>query len=122
MSLTGASAEEWVAVKPGTEGALALGLAHVISDGKNAAFADYAPAAVEKITGVNAKRIERLAKELAAQKPAVAIVAGPALAHTNGFSTALAVNALNALLGSVREPGRPVLTPSRPRPPRPKLQ
>src|SRR5258708_15419347 len=115
MSLTGASADEWVPVKPGTEGALALGLAHVISDGKNAAFADYAPAAVEKITGVNAKRIERLAKELAAQKPAVAIVAGPALAHTNGFSTALAVNALNALLGRVGEPGGRFFTPAGPR-------
>ena len=30
MSLTGASADEWVPVKPGTEGVLALGLAHVI--------------------------------------------------------------------------------------------
>src|SRR5438094_986698 len=30
MSLTGANADEWVPVKPGTEGVLALGLAHVI--------------------------------------------------------------------------------------------
>src|SRR6185295_15253338 len=30
MSPTGASADEWVPVKPGTEGVLALGLAHVI--------------------------------------------------------------------------------------------
>src|SRR5262249_52978660 len=30
MSLTGANADEWVPVKPGTEGALALGLAHAI--------------------------------------------------------------------------------------------
>src|SRR5207249_4981192 len=30
MSLTGASADEWIAARPGTEGALVLGLAHVI--------------------------------------------------------------------------------------------
>ena len=30
MSQTGASADEWVAIKPGTEGVLALGIAHVI--------------------------------------------------------------------------------------------
>ena len=30
MSQTGANADEWVAIKPGTEGVLALGLAHVI--------------------------------------------------------------------------------------------
>ena len=30
MSQTGANADEWVAVKPGTEGVLALGIANVI--------------------------------------------------------------------------------------------
>ena len=29
MSQTGANADEWVPAKPGTEGVLALGLAHV---------------------------------------------------------------------------------------------
>src|SRR5204862_6703570 len=74
MSLTGASADEWVPVKPGTEGVLALGLAHVILasklrpadagragaaiDGWSAGLPDYAPARVEQVTGVAAKRIE----------------------------------------------------------------
>ena len=61
MSLTGASADEWVAIRPGTEGALALGLAHVIVrdklrpadgggragalvDGWSSGLADYTPA------------------------------------------------------------------------------
>src|SRR5205814_9643964 len=30
MSLTGASADEWVAIRPGTEGVLALGLANLL--------------------------------------------------------------------------------------------
>src|SRR5207302_3596568 len=60
---------------------------------------------VEKRTGVAAARIERLAKEFAEQKPAAAIVAGPALAQTNGLFTALAVNALNVLVGSVGTAG-----------------
>lgn len=88
MTTTGASADEWVPTKPGTEGVLALALA-----GK------YTPADAEKITGVPAKKIERLAKELAEQKPAVAIVGGPALAHTNALFTAMAVNDLNKALG-----------------------
>src|SRR5581483_6764622 len=88
MTTTGASADEWVPVKPGTEGVLALALAgkHDIAD-------------AEKITGVPAKKIERIAKELADQKPAVAIVGGPALAHTNALFTATAVNELNKALG-----------------------
>ncbi len=34
MSQTGANADQWVPVKPGTEGVLALGLAHVIMAAK----------------------------------------------------------------------------------------
>jgi anaerobic selenocysteine-containing dehydrogenase len=120
MSLTGASADEWVPVKPGTEGALALGLAHVILAGKRPADAgragaaidgwgsglpDYTPGAVEQMTGISAKKIERLAHLLADLQPAVAFAGGAPLAQSNGLFTALAVNALNALLGGVGQPG-----------------
>ena len=126
MSLTGASADEWVPVKPGTEGALALGLAQVILAGKKPADAgragaavegwsaglpDYAPTKVEALTGVPAKTIERLARMLVDMQPAVALVGGAPLAHTNGLFTALAVNALNGLLGSVGQPGGIYFTP-----------
>ena len=122
MSQTGASADEWIPIKPGTEGVLALGVAQVmlaaglrpadagghagaVIDGWNGGLSDYTPADVERVTGVTAARINRLARELADQRPAVAVVSGAPLAHTNGLFTALAVNALNALLGSVGEPG-----------------
>jgi anaerobic selenocysteine-containing dehydrogenase len=122
MSQTGANADEWVPVRPGTEGALALGLAHVIMAaglrspgdagsagrllaGWSSRLEEYAPDRVETVTGVDARRVERLARAFAEQGPAVAIVGGAPLAHTNGFFTALAVNALNALVGSVNRPG-----------------
>jgi menaquinone reductase, molybdopterin-binding-like subunit len=122
MSLTGASADEWVAIRPGTEGVLALGLAHVILreklrpadaagragaliDGWSKGLADYTPQAVEQKTSVKAARVERLARELADQRPSVALIAGAPLAHSHGLFQALAVNALNALLGSVGTPG-----------------
>jgi anaerobic selenocysteine-containing dehydrogenase len=128
MSQTGANADEWVAVIPGTEGALALGIAHVIIseklrpataagragaqiDGWNAGLAAYTPAEVENRTGVAAARIERLAREFVAHAPAVAISGGVALAQTNGMFNALAVNALNALVGSVGQPGGILFTP-----------
>jgi anaerobic selenocysteine-containing dehydrogenase len=128
MTLTGANADEWVPVKPGTEGVLALGLAQVILantlrpaapgraaaavDGWSGGLADYAPARVEQITGVAATRVERLARELAEVSPAVAIVGGAPLAHTNGLFHALAVNALNELLGAVGQPGGIYFTPN----------
>ena len=128
MSLTGASADEWVPVKPGTEGVLALGLAHLIMkirptasdsglragaavDGWSRGLPDYEPAKVEQITGVAAKKVERLAHMLLEQYPAVAFIGGAPLAQTNGLFQALAVNALNALLGNVGQPGGIHFTP-----------
>ncbi len=128
MSLTGGNADEFVPVKPGTEGVLALGLAQVMLanklrpadagragaaiDGWSAGLPDYTPAKVEQITGVSAKKIERLARTLVEQQPAVAFIGGAPLAHTNGLFHALAVNALNALLGNVGQPGGIYFTPA----------
>ena len=129
MSQTGANADEWVPVRPGMDGVLALGLAHVILKEKlrptrengetliagwQQGLPDYSPEAVEKTAGVAAKRIERLAREMAAHTPAVAMIGGAPLAQTNGLFSALAVNALNALLGSVGTPGGMFFTPRPP--------
>lgn len=128
MSQTGANADQWIPAKPGTEGVLALGLAHVIMaanlrpasaagragalvEGWSGGLANYTPAQVEERTGVPAARIERLAREFAETAPAVAIIGGAPLAHTSGLFSALAVNALNALVGSIGQPGGVFFTP-----------
>ena len=122
MSQTGANADEWIPCKPGTEGVLALGIAHVILSEKlvqqgagsragsliagwSAGLPDYAPDAVEKQTGVSAAVITRLAREMTRTGAAAAMIGGPALAQTNGMFSALAVNALEALVDTGREQG-----------------
>src|SRR5262249_13968858 len=87
------------------------GHAGSLIDGWMAGLTEYTPAEVEKKTGVAAARIERLAKEFSEQRPALAIIAGPAVAQTNGLFNALAVNGLNALVGSVESPGGIWFTP-----------
>jgi anaerobic selenocysteine-containing dehydrogenase len=132
MSQTGANADEWVPVTPGAEGVLALSIAHVILqadparrraaaagagrliDGWDQGLPAYSPARAEPHTGVAAARVERLAREFAANGPAVAVIGGAPLAHTNGMFQALAVNALNALAGTVGEPGGIFFTPRLP--------
>jgi anaerobic selenocysteine-containing dehydrogenase len=127
MSQTGANADRWMPATPGTEGVLALGLAHVILrdklrpaitgfgsgtiDGWREGLPAHAPDAVEMQTGIKAARIEQLAKDMVAQSPAVVMAGGAAVTGPNGMSTALAVNALNALLGSVEQPGGVHFTP-----------
>src|SRR5436190_722698 len=117
MSQTGACADEWIPVPPGTEGVLALGLARVIIENKlrpadaggragqaiegwAGGLTQFTAERVQRITGVPASRLDRVARAFADLRPAVAVAGGVALAHTNGLFTALAVNALNALAGS----------------------
>src|SRR4030095_13257547 len=128
MSQTGANADEWVPVKPGTEGVLALGLAHVILksklrgrsaagrageliDGWSTGLPSYTPEAVSTRTGVASARIEKLAREFVEHGPALAMIGGAPLAHTNGMFQALAVNALNALVENVGKAGGVFFTP-----------
>ncbi|MBI4561775.1 MAG: molybdopterin-dependent oxidoreductase, partial [Candidatus Rokubacteria bacterium] len=121
VSPTAAKADEWIPVNPGTEGALALGLAHVlVADGlfdrrfiaeRSLGFEDfrtlllkeYTPAAVAKITAVPEETIRRLAREFAGFGPGVAI--GPAGGQSNDRETAWAIHALNALAGAIDRPG-----------------
>ncbi len=128
MSQTGANADEWLPARPGTEGVLALGLAHVMMAEKlrraeetgragaliagwSEGLPEYTPQEVEKRTGIAATKVTRIAREMGSHAPAVAMAGGAPLAHTNGFFNALAINALNALLGAVGKPGGLHFTP-----------
>jgi menaquinone reductase, molybdopterin-binding-like subunit len=125
MSQTGANADEWIACNPGTEGVLALGIAHVILSQKlapqstasragsqiagwSAGLPEFTPGAVEKQTGVSAAVVTRLAHEMTLSGSAAAIVGGAPLALTNGLFNALAVNALESLVDAGRDQG-PIL-------------
>ena len=109
LSQTAANADEFVAIRPGTDGVLALGIARAIAvqngGTPDPAAAPFTPQDVEQRTGVPAAKVERLAREFSANGPAVAIIGGAPLAHTNGLFNAVAVNTLNRVAGSVNQPG-----------------
>lgn len=128
MSQTGANADEWIPARPGTEGALALGLAHAMMAEKlrqpedagrageliagwKQGLPEFSPETVAQKTGVAAAKVMRIAREMAVHGPSVAIIGGAPLAHTNGLFNAYAANALNSLLGSVGRPGGVFFTP-----------
>ena len=114
--------------RPGTDGALALGLArelirnggldrayieqnvHGFEDYRRLAL-DYPPERVEALTGVPADLVRQAARMIAERGPLAVYQSGAALAHhTNGVQTHRAVMALTALTGSFDRPGgmRPV--------------
>ncbi len=143
FSVTAAKSDEWVPIFPATDGALALGIAYVIiSEGlfdhnfvinhtfgfedwsdeagvahmgfRSLVLRDYAPAQVEAITGVPASTIARLAREFATTRPAVALANRSASMQSNGLFNQMAVEALNALVGSFDHPGGPMIQRSAP--------
>jgi len=121
MSLSGAAADEWVPANPGTEGILALGLAHYIvneggyqrgdRDAWVASLEPYSPAAVAEQTGVSEATVSRLAETFAGTQPSLAIGGGAAGHHSNGVDTLVAVNALNYLVGNLGREGGLVFNP-----------
>ncbi|OGU43675.1 MAG: hypothetical protein A2X68_06595 [Ignavibacteria bacterium GWC2_56_12] len=134
LNLTAANADRWISIRPGTYGALALGVAYVLireelydqdfvrahTHGfddwmdargrrhvgfKSTVLSDYYPERVQEFTGVPSSVILELGRELGNSRPSVALCDQAALNHTNGTLTATAVNALNALLGNYEKEG-----------------
>lgn len=121
LSLTGANADEWVPAKPGTEGLLALGIAHLMvrnghyegddQDNWSRALDEYTPERVSRQTGIDAQRLASIAEEFARSRPSLAIGGGTAANHTNGVSNLVAINSLNYLAGNLQKPGGILFNP-----------
>jgi anaerobic selenocysteine-containing dehydrogenase len=122
MSQAGRNATEWVQIRPGSTGVLALGLAYVIlrdkivdqdfigrytqdfqkgnEDFRTLVTRDYYPERVSEITGVPAQTILRLAREFGSAKAPLALAGGASAASETGVLSQWAVASLNALSGS----------------------
>jgi thiosulfate reductase/polysulfide reductase chain A len=124
------SGGRWVPIRPGTDGALALGMANVIiaeglhdSDfvsNHTVGFDEFKDLAAKRtpewaagITGVSAETIRTLAREVATTKPAVIDVwSGPGH-HMNGTEGGRAIAMLAGLLGQVDLPGTLIIPEGR---------
>lgn len=112
---TAAAADVWLAIRPGAEAMLAMGLANLlIGAGATSPAGDFAefktlaarftPEYVAAQTGVDAKRLAAVARELAkARRPLV--ITGSESGQGGGAIPVLAGLALNALLGSMNREG-----------------
>ncbi|MHB8170694.1 MAG: molybdopterin-containing oxidoreductase family protein [Thermincolia bacterium] len=132
FTATAAKATEWVPIRPGTDGAMALAMGHVIVqeglynrdfvDNWTIGFSEYkeiiadkTPSWAEGITGVSAETIVRLAREVAGTKPAVIDTWCGVSHYSNGTEATRAVAMLLALTGQIDGPGM-MLLPERVQP------
>jgi anaerobic selenocysteine-containing dehydrogenase len=111
LSSTAACADEWVSLRPGTEGWVALALGKIIVDNGWAKGGDttlYTGVSVERIasiSGIASEKLEHLARTLATAQRAVAIPGGVLAAQNTGTAAITAVQALNLLLGQIGQAG-----------------
>ncbi len=123
LSAIARQADEFVQILPGTDGALALGIArqlieddtidHSFIDNHSVGFIEYSlyvreftPERVEKETGVAAARVVSLAREIGGRRPKVSIYAGNGLEqHENGINNIRAIACLDGLLGNFDHQG-----------------
>ncbi len=116
-SLTAANADDWLPVRPGSEGFFVRGLAGLllgsgtVGEAERAAYETLYPeappdlAATAERCGIDASRIERLAAELSRADRPLVMVGGSALDGGTGVAAGAAGLALNGLLGAVGREG-----------------
>jgi len=113
LSITAAAADEWVALRPGTELFFAAALGRLLISENLArqappavarAFEAVDLAAALAACGVAEKRLRRLAGELG-ESEAPLVLAGASSVHTNSLAALVAAGYLNLLLGNVGRPG-----------------
>jgi menaquinone reductase, molybdopterin-binding-like subunit len=116
LSLTAASADEWLPLRPGSEPHFVIAVARIVLDEKLARNANQIPAAVKdslltanlsdliRATGIEEKRVRRIARELG-ESEAPVVIAGASVVHTNSVDALVGAHYLNLLLGNVGRPG-----------------
>ena len=124
LSNTAGSSDEWFAPFPGTDGAVALGIGHVILaenlhdeefitrwtnvsvEELREHYREYTPEWAEKVSGLPAADIRRIAIEFAQAAPACTTMCNRgSSAHLNGYYNDRSIQILNALVGSVGKKG-----------------
>ena len=118
MSQTASKADEWIPLRPGTEGLVALALGRLVAEAKGGslprAFSGVDPAEVAAAADVSLETLEHVAHMIVSAHTPIAVPGGSALGQSNGQTVAEAVLALNALVENVGKSGGVFLSPLSP--------
>jgi anaerobic selenocysteine-containing dehydrogenase len=125
MSLTAASADEWLPLRPGSEPQFLMAIGRILLDEKLARNEKQIPEGVRaallaanlddaiRATGLSEKRVRRVARELA-ESDAPLVIAGASVVQTNSLDALIAAHFVNVLMECVGRPGgmfRPYSSP-----------
>jgi len=118
LSQTAAVADEWIPVKPGTEGLAALAIGRLVAELRSPvipeAYKNVNVAALAEACGVEEEKLRTLAELLFEAEHPLILPGGSALGASNGLEAGEAIMTLNALLGNLGRPGGVYLIPELP--------
>ncbi|MBI4821442.1 MAG: molybdopterin-dependent oxidoreductase [Deltaproteobacteria bacterium] len=130
FDLAAYNADQWLRIRPGTSGALALGICHqliaagtydqeLVARGRDfddfrAFSGKFSPEYVEEVTGVAPNQLIDLSRAIWARRPSLVVTDERSLSFSNGLDTACAVLALNLLLGSIQRSGCGIRSAAKP--------
>lgn len=118
MSATGASADQWIPIHPGTEGLVAQAIGHLVAEARGeespAAFANVDLEAVTSEAGISMEMLENVVVHILDATRPIAIPGGSMLGLSNGLQSARVVMALNAQSNNFGQDGGIFLSPLSP--------
>ncbi len=118
MSQTAAKADEWIPIRPGTEGLIALAIGRLVAEAKGGAMPEaFGTVDLKRVAseaGVRVETLEHIAQLVTESASPIAIPGGSALGLSNGLQTAQAVLAFNALADNFGKAGGVFLSPFSP--------
>lgn len=123
LSATAALADEWIPIRPGTEGLVALAMGRIIVEqglagafGRSQAhlYQQVDVGTLAEAADVSVETLQRLATIFARSDRPVAIPGGLPAGQSNGYDAYLAVQALNFIVRRLGVPGGVYLTPPTP--------
>jgi len=118
MSATAAKADQWIPVRPGTEGLVALAIGRLLAEAKGGAMPQvFASVDLKSITSdadVSLETLENIVQHIVESANPIAIPGGSVLGLSNGLQTAEAILTFNALTDNFGKAGGVFLSPLSP--------
>jgi anaerobic selenocysteine-containing dehydrogenase len=118
ISSTGAKADEWIPIRPGTEGLVALAIGRLVAEAKGGempqVFTSVDLKSVASDAEVKLETLEHIAQHVIESANPIAIPGGSALGLSNGLQIAKAILTFNALTDNFGKAGGVFLSPLSP--------
>jgi anaerobic selenocysteine-containing dehydrogenase len=118
MSSTAAKADQWVPIRPGTEGLVALAIGRLVAEARGgdmpAAFASVDVEAISEEAQIGAETMDNIVQHILDSVSPLAIPGAAVLGMSNGLQTAQAVMALNAQADNFGKAGGVLISPLAP--------